>query len=240
MMVHYEHPNRLLWLKMRQKVVTVKQIQALDKIAIEKYGVPSLVLMENAGRSVAGEVIKRIKKPDAARVCVICGLGNNAGDGFVVARHLINAGIRTKVFLVGRGSRLKQDAAVHYRILKKLKYPVQEAWLKPAALEREISRADVVVDAIFGVGLNREVLKPFSGVIEAINEKAGKVISVDIPSGLDGTTGRVYGVCVNADVTVTFTFAKQGFFKGQGPRHVGKVVVADIGIPRKLLMVNGE
>lgn len=225
---------------MRKKIVTVKQIQDLDKIAIKKYGVPSLALMENAGRSVAQEVLKRTKRVSNPRVCIICGLGNNAGDGFVVARHLINAGIKVSILLIGKGARLKNDAAVNYQILKKLKYPIREVGTGRDRSVRNVPKADVIVDAIFGVGLNREVCDPFRSVVEAINEKGAKIISVDIPSGLDGTTGKIYGVCVKADVTVTFSFAKKGFFKNQGPKHVGKVVVADIGIPRKLLMVNGE
>ena len=220
---------------MRQKAVTVKQIQNLDKIAIEKIGIPSLVLMENAGRSVADEVVKQVRKVKKPCACIICGLGNNAGDGFVVARHLINEGIRTKIFLVGKGSQLKADAAVNYRILKNLKYSVKEIHRVNNSFLADIASADAVVDAVFGVGLNREVLDPFRGIIEAINEKAQKVISVDTPSGIDGTSGKVYGVCVKADVTVTFSFIKKGFLKGQGPKYVGKVIVVDIGIPRKLL-----
>ncbi|MCK5179375.1 MAG: NAD(P)H-hydrate epimerase [Candidatus Omnitrophica bacterium] len=219
---------------MRQKAVTVKQIKDLDRIAIEKYGVPSLALMENAGRAVAQEVCKRLKRIKNARACVVCGLGNNAGDGFVIARHLINAGVKTKIFLIGKGSQLKADAAVNYKILKKLKYPIKEVGARRAVPLRDIAAADLVVDAIFGVGVNREVKDPFRSVIEAINEKAGKVISVDAPSGIDGTTGKVYGVCVKADVTVTFSFIKKGFLKGRGPKHAGKVIVADIGIPLRL------
>lgn len=229
---------------MRKKItiVTVKQVQKLDKLAIEKYGVPSLALMENAGQKVASEVIKRLEKVKKPRVCVICGLGNNAGDGFVIARHLINAGVQTSVFLIGKGSRLKRDAAVNYKILKKVKHPIQEvgtADLRSVRNSRDrslqdIQKSDIIVDAIFGIGLNREILDPFRSVIEAINKGGKKVISVDTPSGLDGTSGKIYGICVKADVTVTFSFAKAGFFKDQGPQYTGKVVVVDIGIPVQL------
>lgn len=216
------------------RTVTVQQIQKLDKIAIEKIGIPSLALMENAGRCVAQEVLKRIQKVKRPRVCIICGVGNNAGDGFVAARHLINAGVDVKIFLIGQGRALKRDAAVNYRILKNLNYPIKNAGTKNFAPLGDIAKAHVVVDAIFGVGLNREVLDPFRSVIEAVNQAGKRVIAVDIPSGLDGTTGKIYGVCVKADTTVTFSFIKKGFLKGQGPEHVGKVVVADIGIPGKL------
>ena len=216
---------------MRKKSVTVRQIQKLDEIAIKRYGVPSLALMENAGRSVAEEVIKAVKKNKRPKICVICGLGNNAGDGFVIARHLINKGTKVSIHLIGKGSRLKTDAAVNYRILKKLKYPIYESAVKRTRLFKDIQKADAVVDAIFGVGLNRDVKDPFKSVIDAINQRAKKVVSVDTPSGLDGTSGKIYSVCVKADKTVTFTFLKKGFLINQGPAHTGKMIVVDIGIP---------
>ena len=188
--------------------------------------------MENAGREVTVEVIRQVKKVKKPRVCVICGLGNNAGDGFVIARHLANAGIPTKTFLVGKANQLKHDAVVNYRILKRMKCPIIDCrGTKFCAPTGSIAQANVVVDAIFGVGLNREIGEPFRSAIEVINRKAKHVIAVDIPSGLDGTTGAIYGVCVKADRTVTFSFPKKGFLKGHGPRQAGKVVVADIGIP---------
>ena len=221
---------------MRKKItsVTVKQIQKLDKLAIESYGVPSLALMEAAGGAVAREIINTLKRVKSPSVCVICGLGNNAGDGFVIAHYLINAGIKTSVFLIGQGKHLKQDAAVNYKILKKVKHPIIEVGDAHVRLLHAIKKADLVVDAIFGVGLNRDILDPFRSVIEAINKNSKKVISVDTPSGLDGSTGKIYGICVKADVTITFTFLKKGFLKGQGPKHTGKVIVVDIGIPVQL------
>ena len=218
-----------------RRPVTVQQIQNLDRIAIERYGIPSIVLMENAGRAVAGEVRKSLRGKKKPRVCVVCGLGNNAGDGFVIARHLMNAGIPVKVFLVGKARRLKPDAAVNYRILKKLKFSIQKVGTGRDLSLRDITQADVVVDAIFGVGLNREITGPFRSVIETINREAKYVIAVDIPSGLDGTTGAIYGVCVKADKTATFTFPKKGFFRGHGPRQTGKIIVVDIGIPVQVI-----
>lgn len=217
---------------MKKKIVTVKQIQDLDRNAIERIGIPSLVLMENAGRSVAEEVLKTLK--DKKKICVICGLGNNAGDGFVVARYLINAGKKVDIVLIGKGKNLKEDAFMNYSILKKLKYPIQEISGINKTVVQKIKAADAVVDAIFGVGLNRRVGAPFKSFIEAINAYAQKIISVDIPSGLDGTTGGTYGVCVRADKTITFTFMKKGFLLEQGPRMAGRVVVVDIGIPKCL------
>ena len=99
---------------------------------------------------------------------------------------------------------------------------------------QEIKKADVVVDAIFGVGLNRKIDEPIRSLIEAVNTHAKRIVAVDIPSGLDGTTGKIYGVCVKADTTVTFSFPKKGLGINEGPRNTGKVVVVDIGIPKKL------
>jgi len=216
------------------KTVTVKQIQKLDKIAIERYGVASLALMEIAGRCVTNEVLKVIGKKRRPNVFVICGLGNNAGDGFVIARHLINRDVNVKIMLIGRGSRLKQDALANYTILKRLRHPIQEFSQLNKNVVQDLKKADCVVDAIFGVGLNREVRDSFYSVIEAINQNAKKVLSVDTPSGLDGTTGKIYGICVKATRTVTFTFIKRGFLKNAGPKYTGKIIVVDIGIPKKL------
>ena len=219
-----------------KKAVTVKYIQKLDDIAINKYGVPSIALMENAGKSVALETIKMLKSKKNAKVCIFCGQGNNAGDGFVAARHLANAEVNVKIFLIGKNSQLKNDAAVNCKILKKLKYPLSEIKSVNALVIEEIRKADVIVDAIFGVGLNREIKGVFRDCIDAINMNAAKILSVDISSGLDGTNGTIYGSCIKANKTVTFSFAKTGFLKNQGPKHAGKVVVVDIGIP---LRING-
>lgn len=216
------------------QTVTVKQIQKLDKIAIERYGVPSIALMENAGRAVAMEVLQRLsKRRHRLHVCIVCGVGNNAGDGFVAARHLMNAGVLPKIFLVGRGNQLKHDARLNYQILKKIKYPVSEiGHVLLHSFEGALKGADIVVDAIFGVGLNRNIESPFKEIIEIMNRTAKKVVAVDVPSGLDGTTGKIYGACIKAHTTVTFSFAKRGFFIRYGPRHTGKIVVVDIGIPK--------
>ena len=218
----------------KARVVSVKQIQEIDRIAIEEFGIPSLGLMENAGRAVADEVLKYLSKKKRKTVAIFCGLGNNAGDGFVSARHLLNSGITPKVFFIGQEHQLKTDAAVNYYLLKQRGYAIEEIQEVGKDTVKDLKEADVVVDAIFGVGLNRLIQEPFKSVIQAINGQARYVVSVDIPSGLDGTTGKVFGACVKASVTVTFTCAKQGFFKGQGPKYTGQVKVADIGIPKKI------
>jgi len=217
------------------RAFTVDQIQRLDRAAIEEYGVPSLILMENAGRAAACQALKMFKGRQG-HVSIFCGVGNNAGDGFVAARHLINAGVKVKIFLIGRPGAIKNDAAVNYQILRRAGEYVEAAGGITPALRRHMARTGLVIDAIFGVGLNRELEPPFSSVIGFLNASGKKTLSVDIPSGLDGSTGHLYGPAVKADVTVTFTRAKKGLFLRHGPAHAGRVIVADIGIPRQLVM----
>ncbi len=217
------------------RAVTVNETQALDKYAIEVMGIPSLVLMENAGRQVAQEVLNYLKGKKNAVVHVFCGLGNNAGDGLVVARHLMNHAVKLKVFLIGHESQLKHDAAVNFRILRNIRCPLKEISRLDESIRRETSSACVIVDAIFGVGLNREIAEPYRSIITFLNSLDKFIISVDVPSGLDATKGKIYGVCVKASKTVTFSFSKTGFLKNAGPRCAGQVLVVDVGIPRRLI-----
>ena len=216
------------------KVFTVSQAQKLDKLAIEQFGIPSIVLMENAGRLTASEIMRMLKNPKGNFVCVVCGIGNNGGDGFVVARHLMSSGYSVKVFLIGSVTKVKKDPAIHYKILKKLKCPIQSVSRLNQNMLKDFKKATLIVDAIFGVGLSREIGAPFKNIIETINESKKRVVSVDIPSGLNATTGKIFGICIKAQKTVTFAVLKKGFLKNQGPKFSGKVIVADIGIPEVL------
>ena len=217
-----------------RKALSVRQIQALDRKAIESYGVPSLALMENAGKAVADEAERLLKTVSHPRVAVVCGLGHNAGDGFVAARHLINAGVGVNLFVVGSPSRLKNDAAVYFRVLEKCGCKGLEIRNVTARFRKRLQNTDLIVDAIFGVGLNRSITGLYADVISALNVSGKKILAVDIPSGLDGTTGATFGTCVKAYKTVTFSFMKKGFFNQDAARLTGRVVVADIGIPRQL------
>ena len=165
------------------KFLTVSQIQEFDEIAIRKIGIPSIALMENAGRSVAQEVLRQLKKNSNKRVSIVCGLGNNAGDGFVCGRHLLNHSVRTKIFLIGNPDYLKDDAATNHRILRNLKVPIHliESAASSRILDDDFKKSEIIVDAIFGVGLNRDIEDPFKSVIEKINSSKASVISVDVP-----------------------------------------------------------
>lgn len=200
-------------------------MQKIDRFAVDCYGIPSVVLMENAGSGAAREILKMLKRIKSPRVAIICGPGNNGGDGFVVARHLMIHGIFPEVFVLVPGAKLKGDAALNYHILKQTKCAVKFIVPNAAALKK----ADILVDAIFGIGLARDIEGKFRKVIEDINRYARKVVSLDIPSGLDGTTGKINGVVVNATKTITFHLKKKGLMKHDGKKASGNIVVAHIG-----------
>jgi NAD(P)H-hydrate epimerase len=215
------------------KTVTAEQMRALDRWAIQGVGIPAACLMENAGRLVAEEARKALRRKKGRLVCVVCGPGNNGGDGFVAARYLKNNGIPVDVLAIGRERNMTPEAALNLRIARRLGIPVRSASrLSPKALQARLGRADVIVDAIFGLGLGRAIEGSYRALVESVNAARKPVIAVDIPSGLDGTTGRVWGVAVKASLTVTLACAKRGLFAGDGPRYAGRVVIVDIGIPR--------
>ncbi len=213
------------------KPLTVEQMREADRRAIQDIGVPSLALMENAGAGAARQAVRMLEGKNAAKVAVFCGTGNNGGDGFVIARHLLNAGVNPRVFLIGQSAKLTDDSYVNFRILQNIGYPVEEIDQLTDSAAQAVKESDLIIDAIFGSGLSRDVREPQAGIIAAINAARKKVLAVDIPSGLDGTDGKIHGVCVKADVTATFHAAKTGFYEGQGPEMCGEIVVIDIGIP---------
>jgi NAD(P)H-hydrate epimerase len=217
--------------------LTTEQVRRLDRIAIEEYGIPGAVLMENAGRGAADIALQMLGRK-RGRVLVLCGRGNNGGDGFVIARHLHNRGIAVALWLAARADEVKpeSDAGINLRIVQKMKLPLIEG--SDAARAKPIagSRYDLLVDALLGTGLSGEVREPMRTLIQQMNASGIPVLAVDTPSGLDTETGRVLGVAVRARRTATFAAAKRGFFLGEGPAHVGKLHVVDIGVPRELLL----
>ena len=215
------------------KRVTSEEMCRIDQRATQDFGIPSLLLMENAGRSIS-EIIFRDYKP--CKVLVFAGKGNNGGDGLVVARHLTNRGFSVKVILLEDPSRLKSDPLLNFNIVLKMKIPLVQMI---AASEEEflklVQKTDLVVDAIFGVGLNCPVDGTIESAILAMNQSRKPVISVDVPSGLEADTGEVLGVAVKATKTVTLALPKRGLFEDEGPRCAGEIEVVDIGLPRELL-----
>jgi NAD(P)H-hydrate epimerase len=185
--------------------------------------------MENAGRGCA-ELLMSLGV--AGPVVICCGKGNNGGDGFVMARHLDRCDVDVRVILTVDPKELVGDAAVHFRCLERCGVSV----LPLAALDRELSSAEWIVDALFGFGLNGPVRSPFDMMIEKINASSAKVFAVDIPSGLDCDTGEVLGTSIKAHHTATMLALKVGFPSATAQRHVGIAHVIDIGMSPALLM----
>lgn len=213
------------------KFVTPEQMQAIDRYAIETLGIPSVALMENAGRGAADAV--RALVPNGGAVVVCCGRGNNGGDGFVAARHLANYGVAVEIFLVTQGKSLSGDAKIHHDVAVAMGLPVTKVRTEAdvATLARRLGRCDLIVDALLGTGTRGTVSGVMRDVIRAVNAAKAPAVAIDIPSGLCGETGAVLGEAVRAQVTVTFQLPKTGF---QGPGaldHTGEVDVIDIGIP---------
>lgn len=209
------------------KIVTAQEIAALDQRAIKHHGINSLDLMETAGRLTAQCVQTYLEHNHKTKILVVCGIGNNAGDGFVAARHLLDAGYHVRIAMIGDENLLKEDARTNFDRAYRLNIPMVYLHKFLDALKW----ADVLIDAIFGFGLNREIQEPFKSIIMGMNGFGHYIFAVDIPSGLDATTGEVLGCCVNANETITFTAAKTGFYKGQGHQYTGNVTVVDIGVP---------
>jgi NAD(P)H-hydrate epimerase len=209
--------------------------RALDRRAIEEFGIPSIVLMENAGRGAA-ELLVRLGVH--GRVAVCCGKGNNGGDGFVIARYLDVQGVLVRVYLFGRPDELTPDAATNYRILEKAGFAIRvvaDKELDAAALRQELAAAEWIVDTLFGTGLKGPVRAPYDAVIGAINDSGARVLAVDIPSGLDCDTGRPLGPTVRARHTATFMALKKGYTNPGAEEWLGQVHVLDIGIPRAVM-----
>jgi len=216
------------------KVLTGEQMRNIDKKAIEDLKIPGLVLMENAGRAVCEQVIEII---DEIKICnpgvlVICGKGNNGGDGFVAARHLVQNGVQTVIVSLYEESDLSGDALTNHNILKSF---AEISYFEEIGLEllrNMIVESDIIVDSIFGTGLTSEVKGHIKDVIDSINEYSeGYIVSVDIPSGINATTGEVMGCAVVTDYTVTFFAPKLGLVLYPGADHAGEIVVSDISIP---------
>jgi len=205
------------------ELLTAEEMGRADELAIAG-GVSGATLMENAGRAVAEEVARRF--PDHENVAVLCGPGNNGGDGFVAARHLEERGYAVRLGFDGDEARLPADAAAMAR-----RYTGPREPLGPGSIEA----ADAVVDGLFGAGLARPVEGKLARLIESVNASNLPVVAIDVPSGIDGTTGEVRGAAIRAAATVTFFRLKPGHLLMPGRTYCGEVSVADIGIPAKVL-----
>lgn len=222
------------------KSLTRAEVREIDRRAIEEYGLPGIVLMENAGRGAA-ELLHAIAPH--AMVVIVCGKGNNAGDGFVIARHLENLGHRVRLLLACAPGELRGDAAIAWRVAEKAGIPA----VRLAAATRDewgeaLAGAEWVVDALLGTGTSGAPRGAIATAIEAVNAaglQGAKVFAVDLPSGLDCDAGTAPGPHVKADVTATFVARKLGFDAAAAAALVGEVHVVGIGVPRALLADSG-
>ncbi|WP_298272129.1 NAD(P)H-hydrate dehydratase [Geobacter sp.] len=216
------------------KVVTGETMQAMDRRAIRECGVPGLVLMENAGRGCADAIIETFGIGGPRTVLVVAGKGNNGGDGYVIARLLREQGWQVKTIVLAAREEITGDARANLDRLA----PPEVVFTPPSSgltpWRANLEQATVVVDALLGTGLRSEVRGAYAEAISLINDSGKPVVAVDIPSGIDATTGRVLGVAVRADLTVTFALAKLGHVLFPGTDHCGVLRIVDIGIPREV------
>ncbi|HEY7534754.1 MAG TPA: NAD(P)H-hydrate dehydratase [Thermodesulfobacteriota bacterium] len=210
------------------KLATREIIREIDRISIEEYGIPGLILMENAGRGVARVVLEEF--PNVKSVAIFAGAGNNGGDGFVVARHLIQKGLDVTTYLTIDPKKYKGDALTNYESLRKIGGDI-------VRLNNGLNAykgGDLIIDAVFGTGLDRGVEGFYREVIDFINTRPVPRVAVDIPSGLDSNTGFPLGASVKADITVTFVLPKTGLVIYPGVDYAGKVYLVDITTPKSL------
>ena len=211
------------------KVATAKEIQNIDRVTINKFGIAGAVLMERAGLSVVDKI--NALYPDK-RIAVLCGGGNNGGDGFVIARELHNQGRKVEVFITSGPAKLKGDAKTNYDIAKKFGVPVFPA---NKFLRSRFSAHYLIVDALLGTGLSKAVQGHLSNVIKKANKLSCPVMAVDISSGISSDTGQVMGTAIKANTTVTFGLPKRGHLVYPGAEYTGQLFIEDIGFPRFLL-----
>ncbi len=210
-------------------MITSREMRALE-LNSEYFGVSGLQLMENAGKAIADEIASRFE-PEKTRVAIFCGLGGNGGDGFVAARHLACSGFKVGVILAGRSRDiLDEEARRNWLALQALKDTLAFDEIYDSTIVPSVE-ADVVVDALLGIGLKGVPRPPFSQLVKKINESNAFCISVDVPTGVDSDSGKILGEGVKADLTVTFHNMKPGLKKAK--KHVGELVVKDIGLPQE-------
>ena len=215
------------------KIASVEEIRTLDRKA-EEFGLKSEILMENAGNAAFYAIEKEMHGVEEKKFVVFAGTGNNGGDGFVVARKLASSGAIVSLFLLGDPSKLKGVALENYNRLDS--FPIERYTIKffDRVTEMNIFRCDAIIDAIFGIGISREIKGIYKEIIEGINISGKPVFSIDIPSGINGNTGEVMGTAVKANYTITFGLPKRGLFIYPGADYTGRLYISHISYPPSL------
>ena len=224
----------------RYPVLRRAQVRACDGVAIERYEMSGLVLMENAGGAAARYIVRLSQEMGGSRVGIIAGAGNNAGDGFVAARHLANEGIEVTVLICAARERFQGDARSNLVILEHMEIPIQypdpeSSRAVANAIQTVGQESDLMVDALLGTGTSGPPREPIRTAIETINHLALPVVALDIPSGLDCDSGEPLGIAVRADHTVTFAALKKGFDNPKAKQYTGIITPASIGIHARYL-----
>lgn len=224
--------------------LTREQSRRIDRIATEQLGIPGVVLMENAGRNATAVILDCLSSHPPTRaqqtgpVVILCGGGNNGGDGYVIARHLYNAGVGVWIGSAKDTGELTGDAAINQRICANMGLPIHPLRTieQLDAAAPVWSRAPLVVDALLGTGFCGNVRAPLDAIINRCNALAGpRIIAIDLPSGLDADTGQPTNATIRAAVTVTFVAEKIGFAQPTAQPYLGEVVVCGIGTPPSLI-----
>lgn len=218
-------------------IVTSEEMRQMDRLAIESFGIPGVVLMENAGRATVQVLFKEVPDLQNKKVGIMAGKGNNGGDGFVIARYLAANGVPVSVYILTKKEKVKGDAAGNLQLIEKMNIPIKEVTdgAAFASYMSDLAHYDLWVDAILGTGLQSDVRGFFKDVIDFLNHTGNPVFAVDIPSGLNSDTGEVCGTCIKAAATVTFGLPKIGQVIYPGIEFVGSLAVVDIGIPEMVI-----
>lgn len=227
-------------------VFTRGAAREVDRLAAEQYGMPTLLLMENAAIHLADVALHLLQDAESPSALILCGPGNNGGDGLALARHLHNSSVDVRVVLASPRERYTGDAAVNLGIVERMGLPIIAAdggIDAIAAASGGAGRPELVVDALVGTGLEQDVREPVASLIGLANrlrQEGSLVLAVDLPSGLNADTGEPLGAAVHADVTVSFVGLKRGFTNLTAQEYLGEVIIADIGVPRELAERMGE
>ena len=216
-------------------VMTRDEVRAFDSFAINTLGVPGVVLMENAGRSCAELIKEELAGASELKICILCGTGNNGGDGYVIARHLLNSGFKVTVVICGDRNKIKGDAKTNLDILERLGQPIEQFNLRNGDIAGQVNTladgVDMLVDSLFGTGLKGQLKNDYKQLIESINSQNCPILAVDIPSGLDCDKGEPLGAAIKADYTVTFVAVKKGFVSSStAAQYTGRIFIASIGV----------
>lgn len=218
------------------RIGSSKEITNIEKSAIEEYGIPSIVLMENA----ALKLLKNINIDECGHVTIVCGNGNNGGDGLALARLLISFNKDIKIFLINPSKKLSKNCKLNFNILIKMGININliESKTDLTYLKNSIRSSDILIDGIFGTGLTRDITGVYAKVIESINKYASYILSIDVPSGFNSDTGNIMGIAVEANKTITFQLYKKGFLSYESEKYTGKIILEELNIPKIILEKN--